>query len=213
METKLCSKCGKVKPLTEFYLHKSGKKKGKLRSECSYCDRMQRLEYRKSHREEENRKDREREYSRGASPARENKACPKYLGIIIAETVLSHFFDHLEHMPENTPGYDFICGKGFKIDAKSSALHHPKNHNEQWLFSIKRNQIADYFLFLAFSDRETLEPVHVWLIPASQVNTKSCIGIYNTPKSLLKWQPYEKPLDRVIHCCNRLRDTEETIYF
>lgn len=124
-------------------------------------------------------------------------------------------------MPLNNPHYDFICGKGYKIDVKSACLSYPKTniakgkyikvYNPYWIFLIRKNPIADYFLLLAFSDRETLEPIHIWLIPASKINTKSGITITNTPKALRKWQPYEKPLDKVIHCCNRLRDTIETI--
>lgn len=212
METKLCSKCGKVKPLTEYHKYKSGNRKGFYRPECILCLRKRDKNYGIRHRKEINEKQRKRKYSQGAKPARENKACPKYLGVVIAETVLSTFFDHLEHMPDNTPGYDFICGKGYKIDVKASTLHSHKPKSNYWLFGINKNQIADYFLCLAFDNRESLQPLHIWLIPGAVINTKQTISIADISKTLSKWQPYEKPLDKVIHCCNLLRDTEETIY-
>ena len=207
MEEKQCSKCKTIKPLTEYYILKSGNRADKPYSCCKDCVKTTNSAYeRKTH-----------------QPYDQNKDCSSYLGVAVAEKVLSRFFNHIQRMPYGNPGYDFICSKGYKIDVKSACLNYPKPHirngkyvqtyNPYWMFSLYKNQIADYFLCLAFSDRETLEPIHIWLIPSSIINMKSGITITNTPKALLKWQPYEKPLDKVIHCCNLLRDTEETIYF
>lgn len=140
-----------------------------------------------------------------------NKECPVYLGVYVAEKVLSKFFDNIIIMPYGNPGYDYICDKGYKIDVKSSCLH-IHNREKYWLFCIDRNTIADYFLCLAFDDRESLKPQHIWLIPGNIVNCRLRFGIYNTLSSLSKWLIYEKPLDKVINYCVELKqDTSEVI--
>ena len=102
----------------------------------------------------------------GRLPFNENKECSQFLGIHIAEQVLSHVFKDVEQMPMNNPGYDFICNHGKKIDIKSSCLRKKGN----WLFNIKRNTTANYFLCLAFDDRGNMTPLHAWLIPGSKLN-------------------------------------------
>ncbi len=46
---KVCYKCKKKKPLTEFHKFKSGVNKGYYRSYCKVCNRKQSTEYRKTH--------------------------------------------------------------------------------------------------------------------------------------------------------------------
>lgn len=117
----------------------------------------------------------------------ENISCASYLGIYVAETALEHIFDTMEKMPNNTPGYDFICGKGFKIDAKSSVLF---NHgNGRWSFSINRNNMPDYFICIGFDDRAHLNPLHVWLIPAFLINKNKNFTI--SLKNIKRWSEYE----------------------
>lgn len=128
-----------------------------------------------------------------------------FLGVHIAERVLSKIFEHVNRMPYGNPGFDFVCGKGFKIDVKSSCLNICTDRR-LWDFSIKRNDIADYFLFLAFDNRHNLTPMHVWLIPGSNINQKIKVSITNSKKSLCKWSEYERPLDRVIACCDAMRE-------
>ena len=100
-----------------------------------------------------------------------NKSCSQYLGIHIAERILSHIFHNVEQMPYNNPGYDLICGNGYKIDVKS--VCHVKDIPNKWNFPIRRNKIPDYFLCLAFDNREDLNPKHIWLIPGHIINNKS----------------------------------------
>lgn len=142
----------------------------------------------------------------------EAKDSGNYLGIVVAEQALSTFFDHIERMPNGTPGYDFVCGKGFKIDVKSACNYHrygkygdKKYEYDRWQFGIGKNRSADYFLCLAFDSRETLEPCHVWLIPGNAVNHLTCICISRALKSIKKWSPYEKSLDKVITGCDSMR--------
>jgi hypothetical protein len=133
------------------------------------------------------------------------KDCASYLGVYVAERALSRFFDHIERMPINHPGYDFICGKGFKIDVKSSCCLPGNVNSSYWFFTINRNTVADYFLCLAFDNRESLNPMHVWLIPGKAVNDRRGICISNSQKGIKKYAQYEQPLDKVNKCCTEMK--------
>lgn len=116
----------------------------------------------------------------------DSKDSPSYLGIHIAERILSKIFEDVTRMPSNNKGYDFICKKGHKIDVKSACLS-----DNKWQFNLNGNKIANYFLFLAFDNREDLEPKHIWIIKNDNINVKSKT-ITNNNKSINKWSNYEK---------------------
>jgi hypothetical protein len=221
LEMKHCNGCGDDKELTEFYVRKSGLRIGKPRSLCKKCDYASGVEWKKANPEkvkainsawrktnpEKARKScRDSTYRHGRKPATENKSCSTYLGVIIAETVLAHEFPGFKRMPNCNPNYDYDCPKGFLIDVKSSCRRKDRRKNEYWGFDIRKNKVADYFLFLAFGNRdEPLVPEHIWLIPGDVVNMKSSTRITNSSKSIAKWSKYERPLDNVLKCCNKLR--------
>ena len=114
-----------------------------------------------------------------------NKECTLYLGCTVAERVLSHVFKNVERMSTNNPGYDFICGKGYMVDVKSSCRITRREHSDSWRFTINYNITADYFLCIAFDDRELLNPEHLWLIPGSDINNKHDVTM--TGSKLHKW--------------------------
>ena len=131
-----------------------------------------------------------------------NRTCTLYLGVIVAERVLAEVFKNVERMPPRNPGYDFICGQGYKIDVKSACMRISRG---SWEFCIRRNTIADYFLFLAFDNRDDLNPVHLWLIPGAEVNHLATATI--SKGTINKWRQYEmtSKLDQVISRCNVMR--------
>jgi hypothetical protein len=150
-------------------------------------------------------------HARGINkPMSENRECALYLGVHIAERVLSKLFNNVQRMPFGNPGYDFLCGRGFKIDCKSRCLYHDKRGNraDLWIFSIAKNTQADYFLLLAFNNRADLEPQHIWMIPGSKVAHLTNLSILDSANSLAKWAQYERPLDKIIACCESLREDE-----
>jgi hypothetical protein len=109
-------------------------------------------------------------------------------------------------MPNNTPGFDFICGRGFKIDCKSACKRHNGGSiTAGWFFGIKRNTVADYFVCLAFDNRTSLTPVHVWLIPGKLVNHLASLTIMENIKMIEKWREFERPADQVRACCEQLK--------
>lgn len=221
METKHCIICGKNKPLSEFYSHKTGRQAGQSYSRCKHCDKATSVEWKKSNPEKAkaiNSKwrnanperarqlDREHRYRHGAKPASENKACAVYLGCVVAETVLSKEFPGFKRMPYGNPNYDYECPKGFLIDIKSRCRSHRKNRKDFWRFSIRNNKVADYFLCIAFDNRKLLNPEHLWLIPGDVINDRSDLTISSSPESLDKWSQYERPLKNMLECCNKLRE-------
>jgi len=135
-----------------------------------------------------------------------------YLGVTVAEKVLSNVFSNVQRMPRGNHGYDFICGKGYKVDAKAACY----NGDVVWSFSLGYNKIADYFACLAFDNRRSLTPLHFWLVPsdakvpykrtgtARAVNNLHAICI--NPRNLKKWEEYEKPIDKILTACNVLKE-------
>ena len=170
-------------------------------------------EYKETHRDRINECERERLYSLGLShPMSENRECGVFLGVYIAEKVLSNVFKNVTRMSLCNPGYDFVCSNGYKIDVKSSCLlNHGGTSSIQWHFNINKNTIADYFLLIGFDNREDLNPMRVWLVPGNVINTKIGIGVSNVPKSLNRWATYEKPITNVIDCCNQLKQNKEQV--
>ena len=128
-----------------------------------------------------------------------NKTCSAYLGIHVAERVLSQTFKDVEVMPTNNPGYDFICNKGKKIDVKSAC----RNSDGRWVFAIRRNTVPDYFLFLAFDNRENLNPLYMWLVPSKCCDT---VSTSITQSTISKWKNFERDVGKVKECCGILKD-------
>lgn len=133
----------------------------------------------------------------------ENRDCASFLGVHVAERVPSHVFKDVQRMAQGNHGFDFICRYGYKVDVKSSCRHCSEKFADNWVFCINRNYIADYFLLLAFDNREHLVPEHIWMIPGSDINDRTGVGIAES--RLGKWAQYEQPLDRVLTCCDVLR--------
>jgi len=138
-----------------------------------------------------------------SKPMSEHRECSLYLGVVVAERVLSHVFKNVQRMPMNNPGYDFICGHDYMVDVKSSCRHHHKKCADNWTFTIRRNQIAQYFLMLAFNNRNDLDPEYIWLIPADETNHLMLASISET--TLAKWDEYALDINKVSACCDAMR--------
>jgi len=134
----------------------------------------------------------------------ESRDCASFLGCYIAEEVLSHYFNGIQKMPYGNEGYDFVCSKGFKIDVKSACLTNSlTGQYPRWFFNIERNLTPDYFLILAFDDRENLNPLHIWLIPGNKINQLKSLSI--SPGKVDKFNQYENLLIKFLQSANNLR--------
>jgi len=129
----------------------------------------------------------------------EAKESAVYLGVFrgefeIAETVLKSLYGKVERMQYGNSGFDFVCN-GNKIDVKTSCISHDKRWNsDRWSYSIKKNEIADMFLLIAYESRTSLNVMHIWLVEASKVNDLVALKISNNEKTLRKWKKYELEL-------------------
>jgi hypothetical protein len=211
MDTKKCPECGEIKLIAEFYPRRT--RGNKPTAYCKVCAYKRSTKWAKENRDVLNDRMREKRYQTGEckGPLENNPACTLYLGIHIAERILSHYFEGITIMPRGNKGFDFICKKGYKIDVKSKCIRirGPPHYTNAWEFNSKHNTIADYFLCLAFDNRESLTPLHVWLIPGNIVNHLGMFSITNTPQCLSKWSQYERPIDKVLECCTLLREEKD----
>lgn len=104
-----------------------------------------------------------------------NTKCSNYLGCVMNEYILQHVFNNVVVMPRNNPGYDFICGKGYKVDAKAARI---QKHN-QFVFNIRYNTIPDYFLCIGYVGNR---PIDGWLIPQKTIKHLKTVAIYPTTR-------------------------------
>lgn len=197
---KQCTRCHESKPINEFDVQR--RSRDGLQCWCKTCRRDYRKAYREHNIEHVRKIERESNYRAGrGKPMMTNPDCGVYLGIYIAERVLAGVFGHINRMPNNNQGYDFICGKGYKVDVKSATLS--KYGPNSWSFTIRKNTTADYFLILAFDNRRDLNPEHIWMIPGVNLSMKEKAMISRS--TLDKWAQWERPIERVIACCDRLK--------
>jgi hypothetical protein len=186
---KVCSECGETKLGSDFY---------PFQGKCKKCSYKYQLKWSHEHPKHLPPMDR---------PFCNNKDCAGYLGVHVAETVLSTIFEGITRCKTSNPGYDFTCKKGYKIDVKASCIRVNRGW-KFWQFYIRKNKVADYFLCLAFDSRESLNPEHLWLIPGDAINNFQTIDISKC--TLGKWSQYELPLTKVHDACFAFREGART---
>jgi hypothetical protein len=152
-------------------------------------------------------------------PMSENESCPCYLGVHIGENIadpiLTEIFGGIEkRMPNNYSGYERIVKGGYKVDIKTATMTVVDNEY-LWPFQIRYNDMADYFLLLAFGNRKDKNLIHIWLIKRNEMIKKRgykkeefykriSIKIYNRPEYLSLFQKYEY-IDKLL-CINEIND-------
>lgn len=198
VENKICRKCGVVLNGSNWYIGYQKKNK----RICKKCNSEQARLWRQSNPEKVRATSTKQNRKQGKRPFDENHECAQYLGVHVAERVLSLVFKDVERMSITNHGYDFICNHGKKIDVKSSCRL--KDHKSwRWRFDIRHNTIADYFLCIAFDNRDDLNPLHTWLIPGHVVSSFGGAGI--SPNTIHKWDAYRLDVSKISACCDMLR--------
>lgn len=130
-------------------------------------------------------------------------ACSLFLGVHVAEELLCRMFKDVKRMPPNNPGYDFICNNGYLVDSKASYKRIRNNRSDSWKFSIKKNTTAEYFVLLAFDNRDNITPMHIWIMPGEEVNDRTSISI--SESTIDKWDKYHLDIGEVMECCDDMR--------
>lgn len=194
----ICTRCGVELDESNWY----PSRRARNAHICKTCHNAMTDMWRKANPDKYHKYIEKNQRKRGQLPMSENKKCGAFLGIHIAERVLRNVFKDVEQMPYGNKGFDFICNKGKKIDVKSSCMGHTA-YGARWSFHIDRNVIADYFLCIAFNNRESLTPLHLWLLPSGVVSHVAGISI--KPSTMHKWDKYRLSIDKVSMCCNVLR--------
>jgi len=189
-----CSKCNQNLNAAKFCV--SGDPSRPVQRWCKDCFRAWGKEYNQRPDVKRHNAITQREYCWKVgihSPITERKETSPYLGNL-AEEVLSRYFENVVRMPNNNPGFDFICKRGYKIDVKSACLLHANDgRSDAWNFHIRKNKIADKFLCIALRDRKSFSAEHIWLIDGQHVSNRKKISIREN--SLAEWAAYEKPID------------------
>ena len=166
---------------------------------CKECNNKQRCAIAKANPEKTRANHIKFDRKHGVRPFNENRGCSSFLGIHIAERVLSHVFKDVQVMPMNNPGYDIICNRDKRIDIKSACLQ----KSGEWYFNINHNTTADYFLCLAFDNLEDLNPIHAWLIPGSKINHRRSTSIRQS--TIHKWDAHIMDISKISACCDTIR--------
>lgn len=134
-------------------------------------------------------------------PMSKNYNCSSYLGVHIGENIsdqilIDIFGDIEERMPYGYPGYDRIVKGGYKVDIKTRVLNNNGSW-KGWIFPIGYNNITDYFLLLAFDNREDKNLLHILLIHKDEMIRerkfwkRTGIVITNKSDNLSEFRRYE----------------------
>lgn len=212
IEEKRCTKCGILKTINEFHIHKITKD-GKAH-ECKECckkyaeeHKEEKVEYNKKyyedHKEEIVEYQRKRRKEQGKTTMYENKSCSSYLGIVIGERLCRHLFKDVEMMPNGFPDYDIICNKGKKINVKAACITSNDGNYPRWVFFINYNKIADHFILVAFDNRTDLNLLHIWMIPGNELNHQGKASI--STSTIHKWDKWKMDMSNAQACCNLMK--------
>lgn len=152
-------------------------------------------------------------------PLEFNEDCPQNFGSKtekIIEKFLLTIFEHVKGTSYHDKGIDFFCktpkkefmnkypqfkleiDTEYRIQHRSTCLQ-PNGSSSSliWLFKIDYDRKNDYFLLSAWRDRESLEPMHIWLIYRNERIRKrklwEFVGLCITYKSqnLIEFRKYE----------------------
>ena len=190
-----CRDCGVV--LTEENWNPSARRRGNYI--CKKCQNEQMRLWKKENPDKVKASSTRYHRKNGQIPMSDNKECSAFLGVHITEGLLRNIFKDVVMMPYGNPGYDFICNRDKLIDSKSSCL----GKNGRWLFNINRNVIADFFVLVAFDNRDDLNVLHVWMIPGSVVNHLTNATI--RPSTIHKWDQYKLDVNKASACCDTMK--------
>lgn len=190
---------------------------------------------------------RERLWDKGSSPMSENDSCSSYFGVYIGENLFKEYlltiFERVEIKDYGNHGYDFVCknpikdfinkypqfklvtDREYKIQLKLKCLYHRidcrTDKSPQWRFDIKNNNIPDIFILAGFDDRESLQPIHVWLFLKYDMIRKGnsytkiekfwkrdSFTITDNPEYIKRFEKHEIPIDKLEELCNEINEDQ-----
>ena len=165
--------------------------------------------YKENHKEEASKQNKEwyertGRQQKGKTSMYKDKSCTAYLGIVVAERLCRHLFKDVQVMSYGNPKFDFICNHGKKIDVKSACITIQNNKYPRWLFRIRKNVTADFFILVAFDNRTDLNPLHLWMIPGHEINQQGNVSI--SPSTIHKWDKWKMDINGAQICCTEMKN-------
>ena len=152
-------------------------------------------------------------------PLEFNENCPQNFGSRtekIIEKFLLTIFEYVKGTGYHDGEIDFFCktpkkefidkypqfklekDKEYRIQHRSKCLQfNGMSSSLMWLFKIDHDKKNDYFLLSAWRDRESLEPMHLWLIHRNEnIRRRKLwefigLGITNKSQNLIEFRKYE----------------------
>lgn len=171
-------------------------------------------------------------------PESENKDCSRYFGNYMEKKYVMQIFedpipfeyekDKMGRIIDRTKPYDYICKKGLKIKHIASCIRTDKLHVIScfgdpllyWEYLIKNNNVPDYYILSAWNDRDSLEPLYVWIIRGDEIFItqrsqkpfwdRSTFAVYDTRKGIDRMSKYEATnrLEQLREICRIARKKE-----
>lgn len=178
-------------------------------------------------------------YNKGINiPMIENKDCSNYIGISIGENLAERFlltiFECVNKMRlgYHEGGIDFCCknpkkefiGKyaleknmEYRIQVKTGCLQYRYYGSEYWNFHIRYNNGPDYFLLIAFDDKENVDHMYSWFIHKNEKVrgknfwSRDSLSMINKPSKLFELKKYElkDELDKLKELSNNILEEIE----
>lgn len=117
-------------------------------------------------------------------------------------------------MPSNNPGFDWKCKNE---DNKGRCLTYRLGKSPDCQFDIRYNNIADWFILSAWDNRDSLNPLHVWIFHKNDIIRgrefwkRYSFTITITSERLKEFEEYEitDRLEKLKEIINRLKDINE----
>lgn len=112
------------------------------------------------------------------------------------DNLMIHILENPIKMSTHNPGYDWICKRGYKIDNKSRCLNYT-NKAPNWLFHIRCNNIADWFILYGWDNVDSSNPLRIWAFHKNDIvrdrkfSEFDTFSITNTPEKLKELEKYE----------------------
>lgn len=108
------------------------------------------------------------------------------LGFGITNGMFQELYHDAEQVGYFAQGYDFILDKK-KIDVKGAT----QSGDGHWHFSIKKNEIPDFFYLMLFDKYPAYNLLRAYMIPGDVINHLTGVSISKNAMWYGKWKDYE----------------------
>jgi hypothetical protein len=166
------------------------------RAQCKACKNLYEKQWRVDNPDKAHKRDARLRRNKGIPKLENSLTCPSFLGVHLAENMVSEVFNEAKMMPYGHKGFDMICPKGKTVDVKSACAGEYRG-TRRWIFHIKENKVPDYFMCVAYDSRDEQNVEHVWFIPGNTINHLKGLCISESTMERMDSYKLRKELKRV----------------